>query len=219
MFAANGRRHGPPVVLGVLLVSSLVLRCASGRQEQINGRLARTDAAIWATGGQPNIFVPTGGASTGAGSAPATGGAWGMDFRCTPGAVEKTCQLSRLCADATTRVVFMSPACVDGDCQWTAQMRTCAQACTDGACETAGDASNGEQSTGAQCDVAATDAALGDRDAGGCELPPSVCIGSRTLLYFDNPRCEDGLCRAEAKARECSSGPCVEGACQWNVTR
>lgn len=189
-------RHplAPPIVLGVLLSSSLLVRCASERRDA-SRLFSRADAAVTATGGRPSILASTGGASIAGQSGYVNTGRRGT---CTADTVESSCPIpDPLCVDAETLAVFTSPACVDGDCRWAARIRTCTGNCADGGCAVA--------------DASAA-------DAGDCDLPPSACIDPTRLLYFNDARRVDGLCRADARIEPCSAGNCAEGACQYPVT-
>ena len=54
-------------------------------------------------------------------------------------------------------------------------------------------------------------------DAGMCELPPSQCLDSNYLYYYDTATCEAGTCAFTAKSLYCTHG-CVtdqsQGYCQ-----
>lgn len=228
MFVAQGRKHSPPVVVGMLLVSSLIVRCAS--KDESGERVARTDAAVTGVGGQSQmtgsggkgtggeILLQTGGSAPIRPSGPFDGGIYAT---CQPGSVDRICTPPKaVCQDPKTLALFTAPQCVDGTCQWTRQTLACAGTCKDGACDSAGDASSGRRDAGGRCDPAsAGDASSGDANAGsaaGCDIPASICVGTSQLLYFVNPRCVDGTCRTTAVPRYCSQ--CVDGACVRNFT-
>lgn len=59
---------------------------------------------------------------------------------------------------------------------------------------------------------------VGDIGAAGCALPESTCVDSRTLMFFENPRCDDGRCVSDRKQMTCPQGMCRNGACEINVT-
>lgn len=58
-----------------------------------------------------------------------------------------------------------------------------------------------------------------DASASGCELPPSVCESSLTLVFFQNPSCDQGHCVWESKRMTCPSGSCQNGACRLSTTK
>lgn len=61
-------------------------------------------------------------------------------------------------------------------------------------------------------------ASAGDVNVGDCALPASRCRDERTLILFENPRCEDGHCAFDRTFMTCPRGTCQNGACQINVT-
>lgn len=226
MFLAQGRKHSPPIVVGTLLVSSLVLRCAS--KDDSGTRLEQTDAAVTGQGGRSQISPSTGGSRIFVGTGgndyvPPTDGPIdsGPYYSCQPTSVEKSCPPpDPICEDATTLAFFTAATCVDGSCQWTRQTRACAGSCKDGACDAAGDASDRQRDAGALCgNTIAGDATTTDVGAPrvvACAIPPSLCLGRSQLLYFVNPTCVDGSCRTTAMLRYC--GTCANGSCVRNFT-
>jgi hypothetical protein len=215
LFVSGPRQHVPLLAIGTLLASSLVLRCAS--MDDSGGRLSQTDAAVTGEGGTGGvqIFVETGGSP----SAPVDAG---PTYACRPATVEKDCPSpASTCDDGSTLAFLTAATCVDGQCQWRRRTRTCAETCTRGACDSAGDASN--RDAGRQCTAAAStaDATAADANAlatRGCDIPPSVCLGRSKMLYFVDPRCEDGACRWVAMIDDCRGGWCENGACEYNFT-
>lgn len=61
-------------------------------------------------------------------------------------------------------------------------------------------------------------APAGDVNVEDCALPASRCLDERTLIFFENPRCEDGRCVFDRKLMTCPQGACHNGSCQINVT-
>jgi hypothetical protein len=220
---SSRRRHAPLIVVGTLLASSLVLRCA--KTDDSGARLAKTDAAVTGQGGQSQIWLGNGG--TGgqgfvetAGNAPVDSG---PSYACRPASVAEDCPPPAPMCDGATSASFSTPRCVDGHCQWTREARVCAHACVGGSCDAAGDASNGHSDAGGRCtDVLSGADGAADANAsvaGGCDIPPAVCLSQRHMLYFVDPRCVDGACRAVAMLDDCNGGWCVGGACEYNFTR
>lgn len=223
LFVSSPRQHVPLLAIGTLLASSLVLRCAS--MDDSGGRFSQTDAAVTGEGGRSQISTNTGGwqffvDTGGSGVTPVITGM----YRCEPATVEKNCPLPAPMCDGATTLAFLTDAkCVNFNCQWTRRTRACAHVCTSGACDPAGDASNRDRDAGTQCTALASnaDATSGDARADaarGCDIPRSVCIDARYLLYFADSHCEFGTCRSVAMVRECAAG-CVDGACEYNLTR
>jgi hypothetical protein len=223
MFLARSRKHSPPAVVGMLLVSSLVVRCAS--KDAPGERVARTDAAVTGEGGRSLIQTGSGGKGTGGQIFFQTGGSdsigptgpidSGPYYSCTSASVEKDCAPPASTCDGATLAFFTDSKCIDGQCQWTRQTRACAGACADGGCAPLGDASNGQADASPPCGSTIAGDASGPRTV-ACAIPPSVCLGRSQLLYFVNPTCVDGSCRTTAMLRYC--GTCVDGGCQRNFT-
>lgn len=51
-------------------------------------------------------------------------------------------------------------------------------------------------------------------DAGACALPPSVCVDTRWLEYFDNGVCADGGCQFNVEWHYCDDH-CADGGCAF----
>jgi hypothetical protein len=58
---------------------------------------------------------------------------------------------------------------------------------------------------------------LGTTRVTSCPLPASQCSGESILVFFENARCVDGRCSADAKSMRCPTG-CSAGSCGANLT-
>lgn len=210
------RGQAPPLVVGTLLVASLVLRCASTdvsatgasrvKEAGASGQLAAETGGAPPVDSAPWPVSPEG--QVGSGGQEGIGNA-SLNYLCESGIVDKDCPLpASFCENDATLASFGDARCVGGACQWTRRTTTCPNGCRNGACGR----------PPAQAAEAGAVIPCPPGDAGGCELPPSMCLNSFRLLYFMNPSCLDGMCRFDAIPQSCATGRCQNGACQGFLT-
>jgi hypothetical protein len=150
------------------------------------------------------------------------------------GSIDECALPPTFCADAVHATVYAASQCLSGFCRWTVETVDCA-VFDGGACIGAeGGVVGGSSDAGewvpvsSLCAVPAPPApdppsmACGP-DAGApadveCPLPPSVCTGAGTLVYYDNGTCVSGACTWQSHYHFCSS-TCANGACIYLGTK
>lgn len=208
---ARLRSGAPPATFALLLVASLMLRCAKTEPTPSLIGFQPGPVARGGSTGTGGASIATGGLSLGVG----TGGQSAVTpppSECTPATADHDCPLPTSACEGTSALAYYtSPACVYGRCQWTRLTTPCDRGCTDGGCAPAFTAvAAGNVDSGVECSSS---------DASTCALPASICMDATRLLYFSNPRCVAGQCQFEAHARDCSPDDCQNGGCRVHFTR
>jgi len=65
---------------------------------------------------------------------------------------------------------------------------------------------------------AGTPCMVGPAAVNTCPLPASTCVSSSALMFFENPRCDNGRCISDAKVMRCPNADCNGGVCGSNLT-
>jgi hypothetical protein len=214
-WVTRSRNGGPPLAFLSLLALSLLVRCASSDREPVLGSsqvVASGGALSSGTGGAGGSPIATGSGGltiqiwTGTGGGEPDGG---LPLTCTPATADRDCALPHsTCEGALSLAYYTDPVCIENTCHWTRRTSPCSRGCYDGGCTqpfTAVPA--GPIDSGVECTPG---------DASTCELPPSVCLDQRTLLFFTNARCVAGACQVEALTRDCSDVGCANGGCSYH---